>query len=241
MEQRPKSNLNSPQKKKVGDFLSSQNAQNVMLLSAWQPSFWLALPSCDSMGDPHMPQRDALFNILIRGLASINASYKVSQRITLGLFLTGWNEFVSEFTCMRRARMKSGQGDHKSQQYSISASNTGLWNTVMGFGLTCSDGFWYYLLPSCMRRTQILPPCILQTDTALAPTPGINTNREKYSTNPSLKHSWSLLLVLHLACFSLRHSVKESVGEVEVIKLSKISNGRGKRRDWPREIKKPDR
>lgn len=30
-----------------------------------------------------MPQGDALFNILIKGLAFIAASYKVSQRITL--------------------------------------------------------------------------------------------------------------------------------------------------------------
>lgn len=36
-----------------------------------------------------MPQRDALFNILIKGLAFITASYKVSQTITLGLLLTG--------------------------------------------------------------------------------------------------------------------------------------------------------
>lgn len=74
-----------------------------------------------------------------------------------------------------------------------------------------SDGvwtylFWSYLLPCCVRRRQILPPWTLPTDTALGPTPGIDTNWEKYSTNSSLKHSWSFLLVVHLVCFSLIQS-----------------------------------
>lgn len=140
---------------------------------------------------------------------------------------------MCEFTCIRRARMKSGQADYMSQQYSISAPT-----------LACETQRWgldINLLPSCMRRTQILPAWALQTDVALGPNPGINTHWEKYSTNSSLKHSWSSSRVVHPVCFSHRHSAKESVREVGVIKLSKIRNRRGKRRDWHLGHKKPDR
>lgn len=76
-------------KKSKTILLVSQRVLNMILLSVWQPWLWFALPNYNSMGDHHMPQGDALFNILIRGLAFITASYKVSQRITL--LLTDWN------------------------------------------------------------------------------------------------------------------------------------------------------
>lgn len=130
--------------------------------------------------------------------------------------------------------MKSGQADYMSQQYSVSASNTGLWNTVMGFGhLICHLLAWEEHRTSHHARFR-------QTGHWDGSSPGINTNWEKYPTN-FLK---AFLVFLISGSSSLLQSLSLSQrvwGRWGLWNYPRLAMGEIGEETGPWDIKKPDR
>lgn len=119
MSQRPKPKPNRTWKiRRI--FLTSQGAQNMIIPSVWQPSFQFALPSYDSMGDPHMPQGDALFNILIRG--SWLSSLLPTKHHTELLWDCYWQAEINlclSSHSLGRGRIKSAHAGHTSLHHNF--------------------------------------------------------------------------------------------------------------------------